>query len=394
MALSLAALQNIQTVKVPDAREGIMTLAAARSQMLGDQLKGLQVQQAQGELQTGQLQAQQAQQIREIVAKHNGDIESALPEINTINPSAGASMAKTFQDIKNLQSEQTVREGTLNETTRKNLADENAARAAAAETNRHNLQVEGQPKIVSPGSSVFDNLRGFVGQAPSAARVPVPGTDIPLPPAVEAQKGRIAQAGKTPAAMPDLNSAVSTTRSGMKYVDVSQFSGNDKNAITDAANKAGIPPVAKDTADLLSEIDNARENLDYMMQSIAPKLAKDASGRPKTAITNTIEQMAQSDPDLAAIGTYRSAAIQAMRAVAGAKGLRINRAEIEMAQENDIPKMTDTLPVAQAKLKNMMKFLDNAEKAHLVKDRSKLPTSGGDLKNMSTDDLFKQLGGG
>ena len=40
-----------------------MSLAAAKSQMLGDQLKGLQVQQAQGELQSNQLATEQAQQI-------------------------------------------------------------------------------------------------------------------------------------------------------------------------------------------------------------------------------------------------------------------------------------------------------------------------------------------
>lgn len=58
-----------------------------------------------------------------------------------------------------------------------------------------------------------------------------------------------------------------------------------------------------------------------------------------------------------------------MRAVAGSKGLRINRQEIEMAIDNDIPKMTDTLPTAQAKLKNMQAFLENAESAHLTQNR-------------------------
>lgn len=189
------------------------------------------------------------------------------------------------------------------------------------------------------------------------------------------EKIRVAGASKTPKETPDLQSAVSTTRSGLKYIDSSQFTGEQRNALVDAANKAGIPAVSKDTADLLSEIDNARENLDYMIQTIGPKLAKGPTGRPVQSLTNTIEQLAQTDPDLAAVGTYRSAAIQAMRAVAGAKGLRINRAEIEQAQENDIPKMSDTLPAAQKKLESMMKFLGNAERAHLVKDRSAAKTA-------------------
>lgn len=231
-----------------------------------------------------------------------------------------------------------------------------------------------------------------VAQEKDLKSAPGPEAQL-LPPEVEAQKARLAQAGKTQPETPDLNSAVSTTRSGLKYVDRSQFTGKEQNALVDAANKAGIPAVSKETADLLSEIDNARSNLDYMNQAIGSKLAKDPTGRLFKGPANTIEKLAQSDPDLAAVGTYRSAAIQAMRAVAGAKGLRINRAEIEQAQENDIPKITDTLPVAQAKLKNMNAFLDNAEKAHLVRDRSAgAPSSpGGTLKNLSTDELLKRL---
>jgi hypothetical protein len=88
--------------------------------------------------------------------------------------------------------------------------------------------------------------------------------------------------------------------------------------------------------------------------------------------------MAQTDPALAAMGTYRNAAVQVMRAVAGAKNLRINRYEVEMAIENDIPKATDTLPVAQEKLKNLNEFLNHSESSILGKTPTpQAPAAGG-----------------
>ena len=107
-----------------------------------------------------------------------------------------------------------------------------------------------------------------------------------------------------------------------------------------------------------------------MLSVIGKKLATDATGRLYSAPKNTIAKLAQSDPELAAVGTFRNAAIQSMRAVAGAKGLRINQYEVQLAIDNDIPKMTDTLPVAQQKLKNLQAFLDNAEQSHVIRNRA------------------------
>jgi hypothetical protein len=83
----------------------------------------------------------------------------------------------------------------------------------------------------------------------------------------------------------------------------------------------------------------------------------------------------QTDPDLAAMGTFRNAAIQTMRAVAGSKGLRINQYEVQLAIDNDIPKMTDTWSVAHAKIANLQQFLDNTENAHLTRNRA-TPSAG------------------
>lgn len=170
-----------------------------------------------------------------------------------------------------------------------------------------------------------------------------------------------------------------TTGAGRQYFAGNDFKG-DKAGFA-AAQHSGVPVVDAPTDEMLSEVDNARLNLHYMLGNIQDTLATDPTGRLYQAPVNTIAKVSQSNPKLAAIGTYRSAAIQAMRAVAGSKGLRINKSEIEMAQQNDIPKDTDTLPTAKEKLSNMLTFLDNVERAHLVRDRSKLvqndATTGG-----------------
>jgi len=178
-----------------------------------------------------------------------------------------------------------------------------------------------------------------------------------------------AEVGKARALAPTLDQVTNTTMSGNKYADVSQLTGPAAAIVKQQAYAAGIPVVDKDTAATLRDIDTAKANQQYMMSVIGSKLAPGPGSRLYTAPGNTLESLAQTDPDLAAVGTFRNAAIQSMRAVAGSKGLRINQAEIQMAIDNDIPKLTDTLPVAQQKLKNLQTFLQNAENAHLQQNR-------------------------
>lgn len=171
----------------------------------------------------------------------------------------------------------------------------------------------------------------------------------------------------------DISGSVNTTMSGRHYIDVSEWqTPEDRQKAQQAAVAGGIVPVNKDTAGMLSDLDTARQNQQTMLQLVESKLPKDAAGRLLKGPANTIEQLAQMDPQLAAIGTFRNAAIQSMRAVAGAKGLRINQAEVQLAIDNDIPKLTDTLDTARQKLANLSAFMDNIEKAHLVRDRSAL----------------------
>lgn len=197
------------------------------------------------------------------------------------------------------------------------------------------------------------------------------------------EQGRLAIEKQKVGPIP-LEQITNTTKAGRQYISAEDIPKETVSAVRQQAAAAGIPVVNKDTAGILSDIDNAKTNQDFMLQTIEKKLASGAPTRLWYGPANTIEKMAQTDPEMGAVGTFRSAAIQSMRAVAGSKGLRINQAEIQMAIDNDIPKLTDTLPVAQAKLKNMEQFLENTEASHLVRNRQQnspqtVPTGGPSL---------------
>jgi hypothetical protein len=171
----------------------------------------------------------------------------------------------------------------------------------------------------------------------------------------------------------DISGSVNTTMSGRKYIDLSEWqTPEDREKAQKAAVAAGVMPVNKDVSGMLSDLDTARQNQQTMMSLIESKLPKDASGRLLKGPLNSIEKLSQSDPELASMGTFRNAAIQSMRAVAGSKGLRINQAEVQLAIDNDIPKLSDTLDTARQKLANLSAFMENIEKAHLIRDRSQV----------------------
>lgn len=226
----------------------------------------------------------------------------------------------------------------------------------------------GSTPVITKGNEVSTGLT-----FPQRESTPVPGRDVPLSPEVEAQRIKMAgavaaaQAAAKPAPeVPDLQDITSTTSSGRRFIDTSKWTGPLKNQIETAAAKSGIDTVNGPTAAILAEIDTAKKNQDYMFNLISGKLATDPTGRLYSAPANTIAKLAQTDPALATIGQFRVAAIQSIVALVS-RGLRLNAAEIANAQENDIPKLTDTLPVALQRVQNLKTFLDHAEESHLPK---------------------------
>ncbi len=158
------------------------------------------------------------------------------------------------------------------------------------------------------------------------------------------------------------------TASGISYIDGTNLTGKDATAAQKAAAQAGVPFLDKTSADLQNNIETARQNLSDIQgytQGVLP--SGTGSGfnylqRLGNAFTGAT-QIGTNAANLGSFGTARSAAIEALRAVAGAKGLRINQAEIQAAQKYDIPNVTDTQEVANAKITKMNALLDSQEKA-------------------------------
>ena len=236
-----------------------------------------------------------------------------------------------------------------------------AAQSAAAET---------PVKISQAQQMATAELPIRVAQAGQEASARLGVENSPAAIQGAANKAAQVEISKANALAPTLDQATKTTASGQKYLDMTNLKGPEAELLSKQALAAGIPLADKSTSTALSAIDTARQNQQFMLDQIGKKLASGAPSRLWYGPANTIEKMAQTDPTMAAIGDYRSAAIQSMRAVAGSGGLRINQAEIKQATDNDIPNLTDTLPVAQQKLKNMQAFLDHTESGLLTKDRS------------------------
>lgn len=178
----------------------------------------------------------------------------------------------------------------------------------------------------------------------------------------------------TPTSASDVTQSIRTTASGRKYVDLSDWqTPKERSAAQRAALVAGVVPVNKDAALGLTAADTARANLQSMLAQIQGKLPKDPTGRIIAGPKNIIQKFVQSDTDLAAWGSWRTAAIQAVQALAErGMGLRLNRSEIDLMLQNDIPQITDTWDVAQQRVKNLLTLLDHKEESILVHNRSSL----------------------
>jgi hypothetical protein len=175
----------------------------------------------------------------------------------------------------------------------------------------------------------------------------------------------------------DIEPDIRTTSSGGRYVDLSQSraAGGERNTARAAAIAAGAMPVSKEQADALGEIDTARANQKAIATQIGDLLPKTPGARAGATVNVPLSKVFQTQDQIAAYGSWRTAAINSLRATAGSKGLRINEAEIAAAIENDIPKLTDTVGTARQKLANINTMLDNAERSIIVRNRQEAPAA-------------------
>lgn len=181
---------------------------------------------------------------------------------------------------------------------------------------------------------------------------------------------------KTKNAPIDVSSYVNTTTSGRQYVDISEFqTPQAKEQARKAAEEAGIRTVNKQEAAGLRAGDVARKNFQSMMTEIEGKLPRSPDGRLLVGPGNVLKAYFQKDADLAAWGSWRTAAIQAVQALAEpGMGLRLNRSEIDLMLQNDIPQITDTLATARNRVKHFNEMLDSKEKGVLERDRTTMST--------------------
>jgi len=187
------------------------------------------------------------------------------------------------------------------------------------------------------------------------------------------EAGTIVRVGDS-VAPADVAGSVRTTLSGKKYLDMGDFeTPKERGAARAQAQKAGVMAVDKETGKSLRAIDSAKQNAMAIWRQISPLLAKDSKGRIISGPGNTIGKMFQTHPELGSYGSWRTSAIQQVQALAEpGMGLRINQAEINAAMENDIPQLTDDIPTAAMRLKNLFTMLNNKENDALTRDRSSL----------------------
>src|SRR6185369_2571254 len=396
MALRQLNLSALKPIDVPDALDQYKTVLGLRGAQLQQADIAEQINERHATAQKTQLANQQAQQAAQIVHDHmanGGKFDDSLVEalFSAGLPAHAEQIQKSLNDISARKSSaETAAAGTKNADTTAARLQEDMNKRKADETRKNAEEAAGiiipstefdikdsqgktqraaRYRVRMPDGSYTEETRMFGEMAPPP-QTPIPGRDVPLSPAVQAQKVAIAQASKALPEAPELGDIVETTKNGRQYIPTNNLTQKQKEAVNVAASKAGIPVVDKDTAEMLRDLDTARANQAFMLKAIENKLPKDAAGRAIVGPANKLKQIGQLDPDLAATGTFRNAAIQSMRALAGSRGLRINQAEINMAQENDIPKPTDTVEVARKELQNILTLLDNTEKAHLQRDRS------------------------
>ncbi len=157
-----------------------------------------------------------------------------------------------------------------------------------------------------------------------------------------------------------LGSDVRTTATGRQYVDLSKYKGKDYHAAQQQAKAAGVYGASAAEVDALQNIETARANMALIKQNLGD-LPSNALTRLVVGPLNKAEAATQYNDNLAAWGTWRTAAIQAMRALAGSKGLRINRSEIEASMANDVPNITDTQATAREKMSRVDRMLKSQE---------------------------------
>jgi hypothetical protein len=174
----------------------------------------------------------------------------------------------------------------------------------------------------------------------------------------------------TAGAMDFLKDSIITTANGVRILNASGMTPTDQTKAKRWASENGVKYGDPKTMDKLHNVEGARTNLQAMLNQAAEILPATPQERVLKApgIAGSIAM--QTNPTRSAWKTWRIQAIKQLTAIAGGmgSGLRINQAEIMQAVKNDIPTEYDTLPVATAKINNVLAMLDRNEDPYLSQD--------------------------
>lgn len=189
--------------------------------------------------------------------------------------------------------------------------------------------------------------------------------------------------------IPILDNNTKQSISGVWYIDGTNLTKTQQESASREAAQLGIPYLGKDGQDAQANVDTAKTNLKNIQNSL-----KDVN--PSNAVTRalgvgewnaTLGQWLQTSDALTSFNAYRAAAIQALRAMAGSKGLRINNAEITNTINNDIPTSSDTIGTATAKIEKVNQMLDSQERGLFGQNYDVMKVKG--TTSNSTDALKK-----
>lgn len=193
--------------------------------------------------------------------------------------------------------------------------------------------------------------------------------------------------------IPILDTNTKQTQTGVWYIDGTNLIGKQADAAQMQAAKLGIPYMGKAQVAALEKLDSARQNIDAISTGVESLLAS-AGWRWDQRLENLIQAKTQIGPSsdaLSSFGTWRSAAIGILQSLAGGQGsgLRINQAEIQMSVAQDIPKITDDVGTAKAKIIKVQTMLDNQERSMFGQKYDVMKAEG---NSTSPTDSLKAIG--
>jgi hypothetical protein len=159
---------------------------------------------------------------------------------------------------------------------------------------------------------------------------------------------------------------VSTSHSGVGYVDVSTLQGTaaEKSAAIQAAQASGLKVITnKDTALDLTNIKDANSKLDTIQTILSGIDQPNAISRASYGVGATwLARLTQSDPQKSAADTLSSVGTDILKALQGVQGSRMSQAAVATINK-ELPTVYDTNDVVVQKVNYLQNLLSDREDA-------------------------------